>query len=61
MTSVLQFLPLAISFHIPGVDCLLRKILLLVWTQSTNIHKELIEVEVGILNHSIDNEIAVFL
>lgn len=61
MTSVLQFLPLAISFHIPGVDCLLRKILLLVWTQSTNIHKELIEVEVGILNHSIDNEITVFL
>ena len=61
MTSVLQFLPLAISFHIPGVDCLLRKILLLVWTQSTNIHKELIEVEVGILNHSIDYEIAVFL
>ena len=44
VTSVLQFLPLAISFHIPGVDCLLRKILLLVWTQSTNIHKELIEV-----------------
>lgn len=61
MTSVLQFLPLAISFHIPGVDCLLRKILLLVWTQSTNIHKELIEVEVGILNHSIDYEIIVFL